>query len=242
MLDEAVALLAAVDLDSFGPVEQLKVVERLETSRRRQIAISHALIGRIQQVEGWPRVHVTLSDGLRISRAEARRRLREAEGLAPRTTVTGESLPPKLPATSDAWRKVVLDREHLRVIQSFVVDLPFGIDPAAVEQAESLLAEKAAILRPDQLQKVADRLALLLNPDGKFSDDDCAARRGFTWWGARHTDGMSVVRLIATPYRDARFAGDAGRLVGQVRRTRNGQSRRPVVHPDWAAQSGGDRP
>ena len=40
-------------------------------------------------------------------------------------------------------------------------------------------AEKAAELRPDQLAKVADRLAITLNPDGRFSDDYRAAQRGF---------------------------------------------------------------
>ena len=38
-LEEAVGLLAAADLDTLGPAEYYDVIERLETSRRRQIAI-----------------------------------------------------------------------------------------------------------------------------------------------------------------------------------------------------------
>lgn len=61
------------------------------------------------------------------------------------------------------------------------------------------LAEKAAELRPDQLEILADRLAVELNPDGTFSEDYRALRRGFTWCGRQRPDGMSIGRLVATP-------------------------------------------
>ena len=63
----------------------------------------------------------------------------------------------------------------------------------------ALLAEQAAVLRPDQLEKLAAQLALRLNPDGDFSDADRARKRGFTWSGGQGPDGMSVARLVATP-------------------------------------------
>jgi Domain of unknown function (DUF222) len=46
--------------------------------------------------------------------------------------------------------------------------------------------------------RLADRLAVTLNPDGKFSDDDRAKRRGFTW-APQRTDGMTIGKLVATP-------------------------------------------
>ncbi|EUA54694.1 hypothetical protein I553_1335 [Mycobacterium xenopi 4042] len=39
------------------------------------------------------------------------------------------------------------------------------------------MAGQAAELRPDQLEKVANRCAVLINPDGKFSDTDRARQR-----------------------------------------------------------------
>ena len=42
-------------------------------------------------------VHKVVADWLRISCAEARRRLRDAEQLSPRLTLTGQQLPPDLP-------------------------------------------------------------------------------------------------------------------------------------------------
>ena len=198
-LDHAVELLGAVDLDSLAAAERYVVLERLETGRRRQIAVIHDLINRLEHIEGCPPVLVALSDVLRISRREARRRLRDAEQLAPRITLTGQPVPPVLPATAKAWDAGVLDGEHLTVIQTFIRDLPADINPDEVAKAEEFLAEKAAELRPDQLEKLATRLAITLNPDGKFSDQDRARQRGFLWCGAQRPDGMSTGRLIATP-------------------------------------------
>jgi hypothetical protein len=117
----------------------------------------------------------------------------------PRTTLTGEVLPPALPATTRAWNAGLLDTEHLRVIQRFHRDLPEDIHPGAVARAEAFLAGKAVELRPDQLEKVAGRLAATLNPDGRFPDEYRAVQRGFLWSGGQRQDGMSVGKLVATP-------------------------------------------
>ncbi|WP_133067049.1 DUF222 domain-containing protein, partial [Mycolicibacterium sphagni] len=107
--------------------------------------------------------------------------------------------PPVLPETSAAWQAGSLDGEHLRVIQTFFRELPDHVSPVEVDKAERSLAGHAITLRPDQLEKVAHRLALHLNPDGTFSDADRARKRGFVWCGGQQVDGMSVGRLIADP-------------------------------------------
>src|SRR6202020_2339759 len=84
------------------------------------------------------------------------------------------------------------------VIQTFVRDLPADTPLDTVERAERFLAEQSAKLRPDQLEKVANRCAVLINPDGKFSDNDRARGRGFTW-AAQRSDGMSFGKLVASP-------------------------------------------
>jgi hypothetical protein len=121
-----------------------------------------------------------------------------AEPLAPRTSLLGEALPPRHPATAAVWRAGDLDVEHVRVIARFLDELPLAVSAADRGDAEALLAEQARLMRPDQLTKVAERLALILNPDGVFSDADRAARRGFTW-GPQQSNGMSQGRLWATP-------------------------------------------
>lgn len=200
-LDAAVTAIDKLNLEHLAPAIRLRALERLETARRRQAAVSHNLVAGLAKEDpaalGGP-VHKVVADWLRISPAEARRRLYNAKQLAPRTSLTGEMLPPDLPATAKAWRAGVLDDQHLRVIQTFCRDLPVDIPAAAVEAAERFLAHQSSNLRPDQLQKIADRCALLINPDGKFSDADRARQRGFSWCGQR-PDGMSVGKLIASP-------------------------------------------
>jgi hypothetical protein len=200
-LDAAVTAVGELNLDNFAPAVRLRTLERLETARRRQVAVSHDVIAGLRKEDaadvGGP-VHKAIADWLRISYAEARRRIREVEQLSPRLTLTGQELPPELPATAQVWRDGMLDWQHLRVIQTFVRDLPEATPVGTVEHAERFLAQKATELRPDQLEKVAHRCALRINPDGKFSDADRARQRGFTWCGQR-ADGMSIGKLIASP-------------------------------------------
>ncbi|MEX1210878.1 MAG: HNH endonuclease signature motif containing protein [Candidatus Nanopelagicales bacterium] len=200
-LDAAVEAVGGLDWDCLPARERLEALGRLETVRRRQTASSHDIAGSLDRHDDGDIgaiLHKVIADVLRVSLGEARRRLRDARQLCPRTTLTGQPVPAELPATAKAWEAGLLDPDHLRVIQKFIRDLPEHLPPPEVECAEIFLAEKAAELRPDQLEKVADRLALALNPDGKFSDDDRALRRGFTWCGRQRPDGMSVGKLIAS--------------------------------------------
>lgn len=201
-LDAAIAGLAAIGPESLGVRERLEMMQELETAARRQVALSHSLGRSLDRCDDRALggiCHKVLADVLRISPRESARRLRRAARLAPRTTLTGDVLPADLPATAAAWHAGILDGEHLHVIEKFVADLPEDIHPNAAAEAEAFLADKAAELRPDQLGVLADRLAITLNPDGRFSDDDRARKRGFAWCGRQRPDGMSVGRLVATP-------------------------------------------
>jgi hypothetical protein len=200
-LAAAQTAIAELDFDILSPAVRLRALERLETSRRRQIAVSHDVIAGLAKEDpadvGGP-VHKVVADWLRISCGEACRRLRDAEQLSPRLTLTGQELPPELPATAQAWRDGMLDGQHLRVIQTFFRNLPEETPLDTVEKVERFLARQTVKLRPDQLEKVAHQCALRINPDGKFSDSDRARQRGFTWCGQR-PDGMSIGKLVASP-------------------------------------------
>ena len=194
-----VEALTAVDLGAVSAPERFAAVEQLESVIRHLSAVALSWVGSLERFEGCPPVGIALADVLRISPREAKRRIRDAEQLLPRTTLTGEPLEPALPETARVWNDGLLDIEHVRVIQKFFRDLPDHVPPAEAVKAEKILADKAAVLRPDQLERVAHRLALHLNPDGKFSDADRARKRGFVWCGGQGIDGMSVGRLIADP-------------------------------------------
>ncbi|HEY4793429.1 MAG TPA: HNH endonuclease signature motif containing protein [Mycobacterium sp.] len=200
-LDGAVTTVGELDVAAADPTTRLRALERLETARRRLLITAYDLVAGLAHEDpadvGGP-VHKVIADWLRISCAEARRRMRDAEQLMPRITITGETLPPELPATAQVWRDGVLDPQHLKVIQTFVRDLPADTPLDTVERAERFLAEQSSKLRPDQLEKVANRCSVLINPDGKFSDIDRARQRGFTW-SPQRSDGMSHGKLVASP-------------------------------------------
>ena len=200
-LDAAVTTIGERDFAAADPTTRLRALERLKRPRRRQLVASHDLLASLAHEDpadvGGP-VHKVIADWLRISCAEARRRMRDAEQLMPRITITGETLPPELPATAQVWRDGVLDPQHLTVIQTFVRNLPADTPLDTVESAERLLAVQSGKLRPDQLEKVANRCSVLINPDGKFSDIDRARQRGFTW-SPQRSDGMSSGKLVASP-------------------------------------------
>jgi hypothetical protein len=198
-LDAAVELVGAGDIEEVPAPERFAALERLESAIRRQVATSYELITRLERYEGCPPIPIVLADVLRISRTAANRRVRDAEQLAPRRSLTGEPLAPLLPETGKAWDAGELDVEHVRVIQKFFRDLPEHVGPAEREKAERSLAGHAQRMRPDQLEKIADRLATHLNPDGKYSEQDRARKRGFQWCGGQRPDGMTVGKLIADP-------------------------------------------
>src|SRR4051812_44682648 len=197
-LTAAVDTVVALDFDALDPPERFAVLDWMETQQRRLRAVSYAGVSRLERFEGCPKLPIALADVLRISPTEARRRFKDAEQLAPRTTLTGEVLPPVLPETAKAWQGGQLDGGHLEVIEKFFRALPDHVPPVEAQMAETCLAGHAVDLRPDQLEKVATQLSLVLNPDGMFSDKDRALQRGFTW-GRRRADGMREGKLVADP-------------------------------------------
>ena len=104
-LDAAVQAVGASNWDSLPIRERLEALDRLETIRRRAGAASLDLVGSIERARD-PGLGGTLAkviaDVVRITPAEARRRLRDAGQLQPRTTLAGAALPPALPATAKA--------------------------------------------------------------------------------------------------------------------------------------------
>ena len=198
-LTQGVDALADIDPAGLGIAEQLRLLDVLETAKRRLTAVSHTVALAAAKSDAPTVMAKAIADAIRVTPAEVRRRLRDAEQLAPRSTLTGEPLPAVMPATAAAWHAGDLDGEHVRVMQKFLRELPAGIAPDVVADSESFLAFHAQQLRPDQLEKLAVQLAMRVNPDGNFSDEDRARQRGFTWTRGQRTDGMSTATLIATP-------------------------------------------
>src|SRR3984957_20403165 len=125
--------------DVLTTPERLRVLERWEQMRRWQPAVEHALINQLAEqadaTELGGKLAPALANRLRISRAEASRRIHEAADLGQRRALNGEPLPPVLPATAQAQRNGDLGAGHVAVIRSFFHRLPDFVDLDARAQA-----------------------------------------------------------------------------------------------------------
>jgi Domain of unknown function (DUF222) len=186
--------------------------KRLEHGYRAQPAVDHQLIHQLTAqatpaelgANSWPKV---LSEALRISTDEAKRRIKQAELLGPRTAMTGEPLPPTLPNVAAAQARGQIGSEHVRTIEKFFNELPSRIDAQTRDQAEADLARIATGLGPTQFRAAADRLALLLNQDGDLPDEADRARRRYLTIDKQDAGGMSRFHGLLDP--EARATLDA---------------------------------
>ncbi|QNI08668.1 HNH endonuclease [Mycobacterium kubicae] len=182
--------------------ELMRVALRLERVARRLPAAQHAVLNLLAEqadpAQLGGRLPSVLANRLHITRAEANRRLAEAADLGERHTLTGQTLAPYLTATAQAQRAGRIGDGHVRVIRDFVKHLPAHVDVETQEKAEEHLAQLAAQYRPDQLAKLAQRLMDCLHPDGDYTDDDRARRRGLSL-GKQDVDGMSRLTGYLTP-------------------------------------------
>ncbi|BBX45988.1 HNH endonuclease signature motif containing protein [Mycobacterium cookii] len=205
-------LKRALDLrfDALTTPERLALLQRCEELRRQLPAVEHSLInqlaGQADETELGGKLAPALANRLLISRGEASRRIHEAAELGERTALTGEPLEPVLPATAEAQRNGKIGPGHVAVIRGFWHRLPDFVDIETRQRAEAQLARLAGEHRPDELSKLADKLTDCLNPDGDFTENDRARRRGLTI-GKQDIDGMSPITGYLTP--EARATLDA---------------------------------
>jgi hypothetical protein len=196
--EEAQAELAGASFSALTTPDVLSVQSRLEAGYRSQPAVDHKLIHQLTSqstprelgASSWPKV---LSEALRISKQEAKRRIKQAALLGPRTAITGEPLAPALPNVAAAQARGEIGPEHMRIIEKFFDELPTRVDYQTRELAEADLARIAAGLGPTEFRAAADRLALLLNQDGDLPDDADRARRRYLTIDKQDIDGTSRV-------------------------------------------------
>jgi hypothetical protein len=202
----------ALDLrcDALTTPERLALLQTCEKVRRWLPAVEHPVINQLSdqadQSELGGKLAAALADRLRITRAEASRRIHEAADLGERRALNGEPLAPVMPATAQAQRNGVIGFGHVAVIRGFFHRLPDFIDIETRQKAEAHLARLAGEHRPDELARLADTLTDCLNPDGDFTDIDRAKRRGLTI-GKQDMDGMSPITGYLSP--EARATLDA---------------------------------
>jgi hypothetical protein len=210
--EEVQAEMAGLTFSALTGSEVLGIQKRLEVGYCAQPAVDHKLMHQLTSqctpaefgAKSW---HKVLSEALRISEAEAKRRIKDASLLGPRTALGGETLPPQLPTVAAAQARGEIGAEHVQIIEKFFDKLLHRIDSQTRELAEEDLARIATGLGPTNFRAAADRLALLLNQDGDLPDDADRARRRYFTIEKQDVDGMSRCHGLLDP--EARATLDA---------------------------------
>ncbi|GAB2463627.1 HNH endonuclease signature motif containing protein [Jatrophihabitans fulvus] len=200
---DAVAGLCEVPLDVLSDDDLLDVVREAETVARQVAPVTHRLTAEIDR-RGLAREHGCASTGvlltslLRLSSGEARARVRAAERLAPRRTLSGEALPPLYPAVAAAQAAGDISERHTAEITTTIEKLPDEVDQRGeVPAIETFLVEQARSFAPEQLAKITRHLLDTLDPDGSPENDRRRDRhRDLTF--RRRADGSVTGRFDGT--------------------------------------------
>ncbi|MEQ3553257.1 DUF222 domain-containing protein [Pseudonocardia nematodicida] len=121
---------------------------------------------------GYRNPALALADLLNVDRADAKRRVRAAEHVHPRTQLDGTELPATLPATAERFADGRLSLRHVDVIATVLSShAARRIDPARLEAAEQTIAEHACVYNPSELHSWATQLVEALDEDGPEPDD-----------------------------------------------------------------------
>ena len=207
-IDAAHAVLRDTDSDVVGNNFRVDVAERLETQDRANRGLMYRFFGEIVDPpdgsEGTPAVREMLSARLRITRGEIVRRFKLAARIRPRRSLTGPPLQPELPELAAAVAAGAVGEDHIRAVCRAVDVLPACVAPADVAEAERTLVHHATKLDAGVVIKLGQRIADYLNPDGLFSDDNRARRRGLSL-GPQGADGMSRLSGLLDPEARAYF-------------------------------------
>lgn len=213
VIDAAYARLRAVDTDLAGNAFRIEIAERLETQDRVNRGLSYRMFGEIAApVDGdtgspaGVKVRDVLASRLRLTASEVRRRFRVAARIRPRRSLTGPPIAPELPALAAAVEDGAVGEDHITAICKALDRLPAAVSPTDKQKAERTLVSHARAQDAEFITTIGHTLADCLNPDGTFTDEDRARRRGLTL-GRQQADGMSKMTGWLDP--EARAALEA---------------------------------
>jgi hypothetical protein len=199
LIDAAYARVRGSCTDLVGNAFRVEVADRLQTLDRVNRGLSYRMFGEIADPVDGPddpalpsdvATRQLLGSRLRITSAEVKRRFRVAVRIRPRRSLTGPALAPELPKLAEAVEEGALGDDHIAVITRALDVLPSAVSIADYEKAERVLVGHATRQDAKFVAAVGDRIADCLNPDGNFSDEDRARRRGLVL-GRQCVDGMS---------------------------------------------------
>ena len=204
MLAEGMEELLAATAAPLASPELLAALRGVEVARRKTAAVDHQVLTQCAEQGlavqlGHRKLDVCLSQLLRISRTDARARIRASVVCGPRRSFTGEPLLPIHPATAAAAHDGLIGAEHARIIGQILGKIPACVPADRVAEAEAALAGCAATMTPEALVTAGHRILAHLNPDGNLTDAADRSRRRSVNLGRQGVDLMSDISGTLTP-------------------------------------------
>lgn len=129
-------------------------------------------------VAGFGNTARLLAGVLNLTKGEAKVLAEQAGLLAPRQSLTGETLPPVLPATATELAAGAIGPNHIRVITATMRRIPPSTHPATAAEAEQTLATAARRFDPTAMTRIGERLLAHLDPDGNAPADTSSTASG----------------------------------------------------------------
>lgn len=207
-IDAAHEVLRNTPSDLVGSDFRVDVAARLETQERTNRGLMYRMFAEIadppDETGFGPAVRDRLWARLRITPGEITRRFKLAARIRPRRSLTGPPLPAELPALGAAVEAGGVGEDHIRAVCRAVDVLPASVSPPDVANAERRLVEHAGNVDAKVVEKLGQQIADYLNPDGLFTDEDRARRRGLHV-GPEGPDGMSRLNGLIDPEARAYF-------------------------------------
>ena len=193
-IDAAHDVLRDTASDLVGSNFRVDVADRLEKQERTNRGLMYRIFGEIadppDETGFVPAVRDMLWARLRITPQEITRRFKLAARIRPRRSLTGPPLPAELPELAAAVEAGDVGEDHIRAVCRAVDVLPASVSRQDVAAAERRLVEHAGMVDSGVVTQLGQRIADYLNPDGLFTDEDRARRRGLHV-GPQGPDGMS---------------------------------------------------
>ncbi len=207
-IDAAHDLLRDTPASLAGNLFRVEIAARLETQQRVNRGLMYRIFAELadppDETGSIAQMRSMLWQRLRITPGEITRRFRLAARICPRRSLTGETLQPELPELAAAVEAGAIGDDHIRAVCRGVDMLPACVSPVDAEAAERTLVKHADKVDAGIVVKLGQRIADYLNPDGLFSDEDRARRRGLHL-GAQGPDGMSRLSGFLDPEARAYF-------------------------------------
>jgi hypothetical protein len=180
------ALRAAVDgllalvrdparVAGIGDAGLVELLREVEVQTRRLPGVDVEVVAEIERRGIATALHLRDTRGLlvsllRVGAGEAFARVRAAESLATRRTLSGQVLPALFPVLAAAVGGGEVSVTHARVITATVDALPVAVQAVQARAVEAALVETARTVGPEPLRVAARRVLDHLDPDGRLSE------------------------------------------------------------------------